>query len=74
MGLGTFRKIRTLLGIIGKQKLIYMEKLVWWYMYLGLSQALWMVGNKMGLTARKPVFGVSDTVRLKPTCSATETS
>ena len=28
----------------------------------------------MGLAARKPVFGVSDKVRLKSTCSATETS
>ena len=28
----------------------------------------------MGLAARKPVFGVSDKMRLKPACSATETS
>ena len=28
----------------------------------------------MSLVARKPVYGVSDQVRLKPTCSATETS
>ena len=28
----------------------------------------------MGLVARKPVFGVSDKVRFKPACSATETS
>ena len=28
----------------------------------------------MGLDAKKPVFGVSDKVRFKPACSATETS
>ena len=28
----------------------------------------------MGLVAKKPVFGVSDQVRLKPVCSDTETS
>ena len=28
----------------------------------------------MSLITRKPVFGVSDQVRLKPACSATETS
>ena len=28
----------------------------------------------MGFAARKPVFGVSDKVRFKPACSATETS
>ena len=28
----------------------------------------------MGLVATKPVFGVSDKVRFKPACSATETS
>ena len=28
----------------------------------------------MGLIATKPVFGVSDKVRFKPACSATETS
>ena len=28
----------------------------------------------LGLVARKPVFGVSDKVRFKPACSATETS
>ena len=28
----------------------------------------------MGLVARKPVFGVSDKVRFKPVCLATETS
>ena len=28
----------------------------------------------MGLVATKPVFGVSDKARLKPACSATETS
>ena len=28
----------------------------------------------MGRNVRKPVFGVSDKVRLKPACSATETS
>ena len=28
----------------------------------------------MGLVARKPVFGVSNKVRFKPACSATETS
>ena len=28
----------------------------------------------MGRDARKPVFGVSDIARLKPACSATETS
>ena len=28
----------------------------------------------MGLDARKPVFGVSEKVRFKPACSATETS
>ena len=30
--------------------------------------------NIMGLAARKPVFGVFDKARLKPACSATETS
>ena len=30
--------------------------------------------NPLGLVARKPVFGVSDKVRFKPACSATETS
>ena len=30
--------------------------------------------HEMGLCMTKPVFGVSDTVRLKPVCSATETS
>ena len=29
---------------------------------------------KLGRDARKPVFGVSDIARLKPACSATETS
>ena len=29
---------------------------------------------KMNLVTRKPVFGVSDQVKLKPACSATETS
>ena len=33
-----------------------------------------MLIPKMGLVARKPVFGVSDKVRFKPACSATETS
>ena len=28
----------------------------------------------LGLVARKPVFGVRDQARLKPSCSATETS
>ena len=28
----------------------------------------------LGLVATKPVFGVSDKVRFKPACSATETS
>ena len=28
----------------------------------------------MSLLARKPVFGVSDRLRLKPVCSATEAS
>ena len=30
--------------------------------------------TKWGLDARKHVFGVSDKVRSKPSCSATETS
>ena len=30
--------------------------------------------TNMGRDARKPVFGVSDKVRFKPVCSATETS
>ena len=30
--------------------------------------------NNMGLDATKPVFGVSDKVRFKPACSATEIS
>ena len=30
--------------------------------------------GQMGLVATKPVFGVSDKVRFKPACSATETS
>ena len=30
--------------------------------------------HHLGLVARKPVFGVSDKVRFKPACSATETS
>ena len=30
--------------------------------------------SHMGLGARKPVFRVSDQVRLKPVCSATQTS
>ena len=35
----------------------------------------WKVGSTiMGLIATKPVFGVSDKVRFKPACSATETS
>ena len=32
------------------------------------------VGSNMRLIMRKPVFGVSDQVRLKPACSATEAS
>ena len=32
------------------------------------------VVQKIGLVARKPVFGVSDKATLKPVCSATETS
>ena len=30
--------------------------------------------GKLGLDARKPVFGVYDKVRFRPACSATETS
>ena len=30
--------------------------------------------HQMGLDATQPVFGVSDKARLKPVCSATETS
>ena len=30
--------------------------------------------HNLGLVARKPVFGVSEKARLKPACSATETS
>ena len=30
--------------------------------------------DQMGRDARKPVFGISDKVRFKPACSATETS
>ena len=33
-----------------------------------------MVGHNMSLVTRKPVFGVCDQVRLKPVCSASETS
>ena len=33
-----------------------------------------LYSNKCGLVARKPVFGVSDKVILKPVSSATETS
>ena len=33
----------------------------------------WADIENQGLVVRKPVFGVSDPVRLKPTCSATET-
>ena len=32
------------------------------------------ITNKMGPVSRKPVFGVRNQVRLKPACSATETS
>ena len=32
------------------------------------------VSAYMGFSVRKPVFGVSDKVRFKPACSATETS
>ena len=32
------------------------------------------MSHDMGLVATKPVFGVSDIARLKPACSATETS
>ena len=34
----------------------------------------WSAPMLFGLVARKPVFGVSDEVILKPVCSATETS
>ena len=33
-----------------------------------------MPGYNMSLVTRKPVFGVSDQVRIKPACSATETN
>ena len=33
-----------------------------------------LTSHNMGLYATKPVFGVSDEVRFKPACSATETS
>ena len=33
-----------------------------------------MTKKYLSLVTRKPVFGVSDQVRLKPACSATETS
>ena len=32
------------------------------------------VAFNLGLVARKPVFGVSEKAKLKPACSATETS
>ena len=35
---------------------------------------LWYNKHAMGPDARKPVFGVSENVRFKPTCSATETN
>ena len=35
---------------------------------------IWSVCHHMSLVTRKPVFGVCDQVRLKPACSATETS
>ena len=35
---------------------------------------VWVITSNMSLLMRKPVFGVCDQVRLKPACSATETS
>ena len=34
----------------------------------------WQTEEHMSLVMRKPVFGVFDQVRLKPTCAATEAS
>ena len=39
-----------------------------------LSLHILVISNKMDLVARKPVFGISDRVRMKPFSSATETS
>ena len=46
----------------------------------GITRKIWRKYSTLkakyylGLAARKPVFGVSDKVRFKPACSATETS
>ena len=47
--------------------------------YLQYAYAAFLMGkmpmrDNMGHDARKPVFGVSDKLRFKPACSATETS
>ena len=44
--------------------------------FLSLMIELWtkILHIQMGRDARKPVIGGSDKVRLKPACSATETS
>ena len=40
----------------------------------GLLRVVILSLKKLNLVTRKPVFGFSDQVRLKPVCSATETS
>ena len=40
---------------------------------LRVNLTLIQVSNNMGCDARNPVFGVSDKVRFKPACTATET-
>ena len=42
--------------------------------FLYLFSVPWSCTYNMSLITRKPVFGVSDQVRLKPACSATEAS
>ena len=48
---------------------LYIKTLGLWFPYLALSNHY-----KMGFNKRKLVFGVCNQVRLKPACSATETS
>ena len=38
------------------------------------TTSVYCIQNEMGLVARKPVFGVSNKVRFKPACSATDSA